>query len=303
MVKSQIGGRIAGQIAAKFGVNEQTAQSGIDVILSTILGGLVSKVSSPGGAETLGKTIDEGGYNGGMLDNLSEMFSGSGADDLAKKGGGIVSMIFGDKAAVLGPVLAKLTGMKSDSLMSMLAMLAPLVMGFLGKTKNASGLDARGLASMLMSQKDSIAAAMPAGVSDAMGLGLHSTNKPAASTARAPQIQAAGGGGMAKVLIPLAILAAVGFGCYKYIFGGMRPSGPEGNIIVPMDPNAPAESGFESSGGRGATEPTRPPAEASAEPAEAPAAETTEPAAEPAAAPAAETTEPAAEAAAIQPST
>ncbi|MGB7325650.1 MAG: DUF937 domain-containing protein, partial [Rubripirellula sp.] len=181
MVKSQIGGQIAGQIAGKFGVNEQTAKSGLDALLPTILGGLVSKVSSPGGTEALGKTLDEGDYDGGMLDNLGDIFSGGGADELAGKGGGLVSMIFGDKAAVLGPIIGKLTGMKSDSVMSMLAMLAPLVMSFLGKARSSGGMDTNGLATMLMSQKDAIANDMPAGVSDAMGLGLLSQSKPAAT--------------------------------------------------------------------------------------------------------------------------
>lgn len=251
MVKNQIGGQIAGQIAGKFGVDEQTAKSGIDALLPTILGGLVSKVSSPGGAEALGKTLDEGGFEGGLLDNLGGLFSGTGGDDLASKGDGLVSMIFGDKAAVLGPLIAKMTGMKSDSVMSLLAMLAPLVMSFLGKTKSASGLDVSGLASLLMSQKDSIASAMPAGVSDAMGLGLLSSTQPAAAVTpvRSTQAPEAGGGGMIKVLIPCAILVAVGYGCYRYIFDGIRPSGPEGNVVVEFDPNSPNDGGYGPEGG------------------------------------------------------
>ncbi len=251
MVKSQIGGQIAGQIAGKFGVNEQTAKSGIDALLPTILGGLVSKVSSPGGTEALGKALDEGGFDGGLLDNLGGLLSGSKGDELANKGGGLVSMIFGDKAAVLGPIIAKLTGMKSDSVMSMLAMLAPLVMSFLGKAKSTSGMDVNGLASLLVSQKSSIASAMPAGVSDAMGLGLLSPKQPAAAAApvRPTQASEAGGGGILKVLIPLAILAAIGYGCYRYIVDGIRPSGPEGNVIVEMDPNAANDGGYGPEGG------------------------------------------------------
>ncbi|TWU47717.1 DUF937 domain-containing protein [Rubripirellula reticaptiva] len=246
MVKSQIGGQIAGQIAGKFGVNEQTAKAGIDALLPTILGGLVSKVSSPGGTETLDRTLDEGDYDGGMLDNLGDIFSGNSGDELANKGGGVVSMIFGDKAAVLGPIIAKLTGMKSDSVMSMLAMLAPLVMSYLGKAKSSAGMDANGLASMLMSQKDSIASAMPPGVSDAMGLGLLPQSKPAATPAPAPAPQAAegGGGGLAKILIPLVILGAVGYGCYKYIFAGIRPPGEQGNLIIEQDPNGANDGGY-----------------------------------------------------------
>lgn len=241
MIKSQVGSQIAGQIGAKFGVNETVAKSGIDALLPTILGGLISKVSSPGGAAQLDQAIDQGGFDGGLLDNLTNMVTGDQGDQMANQGGGLVSMIFGDKAAALGPIIGKLTGMDSGKVMSLLAMLAPLVMSFLGKQKAVSGLDANGLATMLLSQKDSVAAALPPGVAGAMGLGLMSPSAAAAKTpvpAHASTVANDGGGlGMLKVLVPLVALAAVAYGCYWYIFDGIRPSGPEGNVIVEADPN------------------------------------------------------------------
>ncbi len=252
MIKSQVGSQITGQVAQKFGVDDTTAKMGIDALLPSILGGVVSKVSTPSGADQLDRAITDGGYDGGLLDNISGMFTGDQVDKLADQGGGLVSMIFGDKAAILGPIIAKLTGMNSGSVMSMLAMLAPLVMSFIGKQKAASGLSSSGLATMLMSQKDNIAAAMPRGVSEAMGLGLMTptasvTRAPAASKVTAAPAKSSGGGfGIAKVLIPLAILAAVAYGCYSYIFGGMRPTGAEGNVVVAFDPAAFPDGNFDS---------------------------------------------------------
>ncbi len=51
ILKSQVGSQVASQISRQFGVNEQTAKSGVDAILPTILGGLLKQVTSPGGAE------------------------------------------------------------------------------------------------------------------------------------------------------------------------------------------------------------------------------------------------------------
>jgi hypothetical protein len=48
----------------------------------------------------------------------------------------------------------------------MLGMLGPLVLGALGQQQRSTGLDASGLASLLTSQKDQIAAAMPSGLAD-----------------------------------------------------------------------------------------------------------------------------------------
>lgn len=241
MLKSQLGGQIAGQLGKQFGENEQAAKSGIDALIPTVLGGLLKQVSSPGGAEKLDKTMKDGGYDGGLLDGLTGMLTGGGTDALTGKGGDLVSSLFGDKAAMLLPILSKLTGLKLDSVKSMLAIVAPLVLSFLGKQQKTLGLDAKGLASMLMSQKESIGAALPPGISDAMGLGALGIASPSAAKAGTSHGNAsAPSGGLAKVLIPLALLAAVGYGCYLYIFAGIRPSGPEGNIVMDLPPDTPA---------------------------------------------------------------
>jgi hypothetical protein len=242
MLKSQLGGQIAGQLGKQFGENEQATKSGIDALIPTILGGLLKQVAAPGGADKLDKTMKEGGYDGGLLDGLSGMLTGGGTDALTGKGNDVVSSLFGDKVALLLPILSKVTGLKLDSLKSLLAIVAPLILSFLGKQQKALGLDASGLASMLMSQKDSIGAALPPGVSDAMGLGSLGIASPAMARPAVAAPAPASSGGAMKVLIPLAILAAVGYGCYLYIFAGIRPSGPEGNVVMDVIPEEPAPS-------------------------------------------------------------
>ena len=240
MLKSQLGGQLAGQLGRQFGESEQATKSGIEALVPTILGGLLKQISAPGGADKLDRTLKDGGYDGGLLDNLSGMLSGGGTDSLTSKGGGLISMLMGDKAAMIAPIIAKLTGMKPGTVASLLSILAPLIMSFLGKQKKTMGLDSSGLANLLMSQKDSIGAALPAGISDAMGLGSLGIAGPAvarSATSNAPAA-AAGGGGALKFLIPLAILGALGYGCYRFIFDGIRAPGAAGNTIVEIDPNA-----------------------------------------------------------------
>jgi hypothetical protein len=244
LLKSQLGGQIAGQLGKQFGESETSTKAGVDALIPTILGGLLKQVSSPGGPEKLDKTIKEGGYDGGLLDGLSGMLTGGGADKLSGKGGDLVSSLFGDKAAMLLPILSKLTGLKLDSVQSMLAMLLPLVMSFLGKQQKAMGLDASGLASMLISQKDSISAALPPGVSDAMGIANLSTPAASRPAPVASKSSGSGSGIMPKALIALAIVAAVGYGCYLYIFAGILPSGPAGNSVVAPPPEGSSQGSY-----------------------------------------------------------
>jgi hypothetical protein len=242
ILKSQIGGQIAGQLGKQFGESEQSVKTGVEAMIPTILGGLLKQVSSPGGAEKLDRTLSEGGYDGGLLDNLPGMLSGGGAESILTKGGELVPMLLGDKAAMLMPIFAKMTGMNSGSIMSMLAMVAPIVMSFLGKQKQTLGLDANGLAGLLTSQKDSIVASMPLGVADAMGLSSLGVASPAMSHAAAAvpaaSVPTSSGGPLLKILVPLILLAAVGYGAYAYIFAGIRPQGAAGNVVIEADPNA-----------------------------------------------------------------
>jgi hypothetical protein len=70
----------------------------------------------------------------------------------------------------------------------MLGMLGPVVLGALGQQQRSAGLDARGLASLLTSQKDQIAAAIPSGLAgqlSAAGLIDGATEKLRSGTAAA----------------------------------------------------------------------------------------------------------------------
>lgn len=295
MLKSQVGSQIASQVSRQFGVNEQSAKTGIDAMLPTILGGLLRQVTSPGGAEKLDRTMQEGGYDGSLLDNLSNVFGGAQSSDVQKKGGDLLSTFFGDKVSMLAPILSKLTGIKLDSFSSILAMLAPLVLSFLAKQKKSMGLDAQGLSSMIVGQKDNIVAALPPGVSQAMGLGSFDLPgmlggalsggghagavSPAASSPAAEPPKGIPTGVAVGVIG--AVLLVVGYGVYSYIFGGMRPHGAAGNTVtaVPEGFDHAAEAARAASiGTRTEPAPTGESEPGAAEPA-------SEPAAEPAAAP------------------
>jgi hypothetical protein len=65
-------------------------------------------------------------------------------------------------------MLGRSLGMKSGVVSSLLSIAAPIVMGALGREKNARGLGAAGLASLLTGQKSSFAQMVPAGLGSVM---------------------------------------------------------------------------------------------------------------------------------------
>ena len=89
---------------------------------------------------------------------------GPGQQSLVNSGLSALSSLLGGSAtSALGGALSKFTGMSQGSSSSLIGMLAPAVLGTLGDQQAEQGLDASGLARLLASQKDNIAAALPPG--------------------------------------------------------------------------------------------------------------------------------------------
>jgi hypothetical protein len=76
------------------------------------------------------------------------------------------AIIPGRTACVQLSTLSKFTGVGEHGLSGLLGMIAPLILGVLGKQQRSLGLDASGLAGMLSGQKQNILGAMPPGLGD-----------------------------------------------------------------------------------------------------------------------------------------
>jgi outer membrane protein OmpA-like peptidoglycan-associated protein len=164
--------------------------SAVGSAIPSLLLGLLKKGSEPGGSDSLFKTMQEGKHDGGILDNLGNVFGGGSATtDLLSSGKGLLGSIFGDKAGGLGDLISSAGGISKNSGSSLLGMLAPIVMGFLGKIlKSEGGFSASGLMSLLLGQKDFIKSALPNGVTNLLGVtNVENLRPQAAPSAPAPK--------------------------------------------------------------------------------------------------------------------
>ena len=157
--------------ASKFlGESPENTQSAINSVAPSLLGGLMGKASQSGGASALMNLLNDGGFDGSILNNLGGIFGGGNrTNTLMNAGSSLLSSVLGDKLGPLAGLISSASGVSSRSSNSLLSMLMPVVMGLLGKVKNEGNLDANGLQSLLMSQKDFIQDAAPAGLASALG--------------------------------------------------------------------------------------------------------------------------------------
>jgi hypothetical protein len=179
-----------GRIASALGLDRNNTQTAIGAAIPGLLAGLSGVAAQPGGAQKLVDTVRQ---QTGALGSFANMIGASGQSSLIEKGSQILSSLLGgrDQTALAGAV-SKYAGLGQNASGSLLGMLAPIVMGTIGQQQGTRSLDAGGIASLLSSQKDNIAAALPAGFANLLGgSGLLDSLGGAARTATAAAGQTA----------------------------------------------------------------------------------------------------------------
>ncbi len=232
MVKGAITQQVANKIGSAVGLPSGKSSSVIDTASAALLGSVLNKASSADGAKSMFDLAKNTDFS--VLDKLGDLVGGSGAasDGFQKAGGNILdSVLGGNKASIIG-TLAKALGLDSGMISKLLGMLAPVIMGVIGKQVMSQGLDAAGLGKLLGSQKSSLSNFLPNNLTKDLGFNnLLSGASGAVSDAGRAAASAAGsagraandaGGGLVKVLLPLLLFGAVAFGLWKFL---SKPAG------------------------------------------------------------------------------
>lgn len=222
LAKSALGGSVMDQLGGLLGEDRGKTQSALDGVLPAILGGMMQSASTPAGAGTLAGMADQA--DGGLLDDIGGLISNN-SGMLMTLGAPLLSMLFGAKQDGLIATIARVAGIGGGSAGTLLKVVAPLVMSMLGNKKKELNLNTDQFASMLMDQKQHVASAMPPEVSQTLNFGefMNSPASPAphaAAVQPANDVSAPSGGGMLKKLLPLAIIALLGYIGYTQFFAG-----------------------------------------------------------------------------------
>jgi len=150
-----------GRIASALGLDHNNTQTAIGAAIPGLLAGLSGVAAQPGGAQ---KLVDTARQQTGALGNFASMIGGANRSSLIEKGSQMLSSLLGgqEQTALAGAV-GKYAGLGQNASASLLGTLAPVVMGTIGQQQGARSLDAGNITTLLSSQKDNIAAALPAG--------------------------------------------------------------------------------------------------------------------------------------------
>jgi outer membrane protein OmpA-like peptidoglycan-associated protein len=188
VLQNQLNDNLLTKISGLLGENKSGVTAAVGSALPSILLGLMQKGSEPNGAASLTKMLQEGKHDGGILDNLGSVLGGgSTTTDFVSSGKNLFGSLFGDKAGGIADIIASASGISKNAGSSLLGILAPIVMGFLGKILKAQGgLNPAGLTNLLLGQKDFIKTALPSGLTQLLGVtNLDSLGRQTAQAAQA----------------------------------------------------------------------------------------------------------------------
>jgi hypothetical protein len=153
LLGSRLGGDAAQQMGARLGADSGTTSSAITAALPLLIGALAKNASSPDGARQLHDALERD-HDGSALDRLP-------LDQQGGNGDAILRHVLGERRGLAEQGIAQASGLDLAKVGPLLAMLAPVVMGALGRQRRENGLGPSDLATMLGGEREAIGARTP----------------------------------------------------------------------------------------------------------------------------------------------
>ncbi|PWN58967.1 DUF937 domain-containing protein [Chryseobacterium viscerum] len=142
LLTGNTGNQVAEQAENKFGISKNQVIALLAVATPLIISYLRNKSQDAKEAEALNSALDKD-HNGSILNDASQI------EARQNEGGSILGHIFGDQKSTVENQLSQNTGISIDKIGPILAMLAPVVMGYIGQQKQQSNVGAGGLGDLL----------------------------------------------------------------------------------------------------------------------------------------------------------
>ncbi|QQV01973.1 MULTISPECIES: DUF937 domain-containing protein [Chryseobacterium] len=142
LLTGNTGNQVAQQAENKFGISKNQIIALLAVATPLIISYLRNKSQDAKEAEALNNALDKD-HDGSILDDTAQL------EARQNEGGSILSHIFGNQKSTVENQLSQNTGISIDKIGPVLAMLAPVIMGYIGKEKQQNNVGAGGLGDLL----------------------------------------------------------------------------------------------------------------------------------------------------------
>ncbi len=149
-----LGGDSVGQLAKLFGADSDSIGKGVAAALPMLLGGLAQNTRSDEGAGALFNALGND-HDGSILDSLGSVFGDSpwATQQANRHGQSILGHIFGNNTPRVEQQVQQTSGLSGAVVRQLLPLLAPVVLGYIGKKMRGEGAEAPQLAQTLEQER------------------------------------------------------------------------------------------------------------------------------------------------------
>lgn len=144
LLMNRLGGAEIEELSRKVDADPKATGDAVRAAIPMLMTALARNAGTDEGRQALAGALDRD-HDGAVLDRLQGFLGSGGAAD----GEAILGHVLGNRRPVAAQGLGRAAGLEPDKAGQVLAMVAPLVMGALGRAKREQNLDAGGLAGML----------------------------------------------------------------------------------------------------------------------------------------------------------
>jgi hypothetical protein len=166
LLNSQLGPQGIEAISRQLGIDPQTAQQAIAGAVPILTGAMAQNAASPQGAASLHNALQQ--HDGSILDRAMDYIGGGDTSG----GASILGHILGSRQQNAATGLGRATGLDAGTAGRLLMMLAPLVLGALGRVRRQQAGNQMGdpgdLADVVRSQHEQARNAAPPGILGAL---------------------------------------------------------------------------------------------------------------------------------------
>lgn len=132
LLNSDLGKQIISGVSNQTRTDQNKTSDLLGMALPVLTGAMQRNASTPKGAEGLLGALS-GKHDGAVLDNLDSYFGGGVDEEVITDGSGILGHVLGTKQNNVQNALSKKSGIDAGTVSQILAIAAPLVLGYLGK--------------------------------------------------------------------------------------------------------------------------------------------------------------------------
>ncbi|WP_028892495.1 DUF937 domain-containing protein [Tenacibaculum sp. 47A_GOM-205m] len=142
LLNSDLGKTIVSGVAGSTGQDTDKTSSVLTMALPVLMKAMQRNASSSEGAEGLMSALNK--HDGGILDNLGDLFNGGVNSDVLQDGSKILGHVLGNKQQGVEQVIGQKAGIDTNAVADILKTAAPILLGLLGKQKRETNVNNTG---------------------------------------------------------------------------------------------------------------------------------------------------------------